>query len=160
MVQGKSGKSHNLHACAVVIGATGVLIRGRSGTGKTALALQLVEETNRLSRFARLVADDQVFLSKVHGRLVVHRPGPIAGLAEIRGLGLVPHPSVPSAVIHLVVDIVDPERLERMPEDETIEIEDVTMRHIHVPAKNPHEASNLVIMRLGQMAQSLGSIAE
>jgi serine kinase of HPr protein (carbohydrate metabolism regulator) len=102
--------SETVHATAVLFGADGVLIRGESGSGKSALALALI------STGARLIADDRLTLSNCHGRLVASAPRATAGLVELRGRGLLRVASEPSGVIRLVVDIVDQAGLERMPE--------------------------------------------
>ncbi len=108
--------SETVHGTALLFGADGVLIRGESGSGKSALALQLIR------RGGRLIADDRLTLSSCHGRLVASAPSATAGLIELRGRGLVKVPHERSGVIRLVVDIVaengggDPEGLERMPE--------------------------------------------
>jgi len=99
-----------LHGTAVLIGATGVLIRGGSGAGKSRLALALIE------RGARLLADDRVFVSHCHGRLVAGPPAATAGLLEVRGRGLVTLPFERWAVLRLLVDLVEPRVLERLPE--------------------------------------------
>ena len=75
--------SETVHATAVLVGADGVLIRGESGSGKSALALALIE------RGARLIADDRLTLSGCHGRIVATAPGATAGLIELRGRGIV-----------------------------------------------------------------------
>jgi serine kinase of HPr protein (carbohydrate metabolism regulator) len=102
--------SETVHATAVLVGADGVLIRGESGSGKSALALALI------SAGARLIADDRLTLSNCHGRLVATKPGATSGLIELRGRGILRVPSEPAGVIRLVVDIVETEGLERMPE--------------------------------------------
>ena len=94
-----------VHASAVVVGEAGVLIRGPSGAGKTTLALALAREARRAGLFARLVADDRVRLTAIHGRLIAEAPDAIAGLAEIRGLGVVAEPHCPAAVVRLVIDL-------------------------------------------------------
>jgi len=105
----------SLHACAVLIGARAILIRGPAGSGKSRLALALIEAagTGRLP-FTRLVADDRIQLEVCHGRLVARAPQALAGLIEIRGLGIrrVPHEAL--AVIGLVVDLAAPDA-ERLP---------------------------------------------
>ncbi|MBS0249303.1 MAG: HPr kinase/phosphatase C-terminal domain-containing protein [Proteobacteria bacterium] len=102
------------HASAVLIGAHAVLIRGPSGAGKSRLAFDLIRTAGRGGLpFARLVADDRASLEARHGRLLV-RPAPaLAGLIEIRGLGIRRLPHEPVAVVGLVIDLAasDAERL-------------------------------------------------
>lgn len=96
-----------VHASVVVVGEAGVLIRGASGAGKTTLALALVREAARDGGFARLVADDRVRLTAAGGRLIAEAPEAIAGLVEVRGLGVVAEAFCPAAVVRLVVDLGD-----------------------------------------------------
>lgn len=100
-----------VHGTAILLGAQGVLIRGASGSGKSSLALVLIE------RGARLIADDQVHLSACHGRVLASAPASISGKIELRGRGLINMVHERSAVIRLVIDIVAGQGLERMPED-------------------------------------------
>lgn len=97
----------NIHASAVVLDDGAVLITGPAGAGKSHLALALIEAWHGVGRFARLLADDQVFVMPRDGKLVARTPRAIAGLAEIRGVGIVELPHEPEAVVHLVVDLVD-----------------------------------------------------
>ena len=108
-----------VHAAAVLVGARAVLIRGPSGAGKSRLALQLIlaADTGTL-RFARLVGDDRVHLSPAHGRLLVGPAPALAGLIEVRGLGIRRLPHEPSAVVGLVVDLAAAD-VERLPEIDT-----------------------------------------
>ena len=71
-----------LHATAVAIDGRAVLLRGPSGSGKSDLALRLIDAG------ARLVADDQSELSRRGDVLMVRAPATIAGLIEVRGLGI------------------------------------------------------------------------
>jgi len=102
------------HASAVLIGAHAVLIRGPSGAGKSRLAFDLIMLAGRGGLpFARLVGDDRVILEARSGRLLV-RPAPLlAGLIEIRGLGIRRLAYEPIAVVGLVIDLAasDAERL-------------------------------------------------
>ena len=90
-----------------------MLIRGPSGAGKSRLALQLIQSARTGSPpFACLVADDRVHLQAAGGRLVARPAQMLAGLLEIRGIGIVRLPYEPSAVVGLVVDLGgDSERL-------------------------------------------------
>ena len=101
-------QSINIHATCVRIGRDGVLLIGKSGSGKSDLALRLI------GRGAKLVADDRCDICVERNRLVARTPKTIAGLLEVRGIGIVALPYIPSAVIVLVADLSD--RVERLPE--------------------------------------------
>jgi serine kinase of HPr protein (carbohydrate metabolism regulator) len=104
-----------VHANVVLIGADGVLIRGRPGAGKSALTRALVTAASAEGRFARLVADDRVVLSACHGRLIARPPAVLAGLCERRGRGVEVAEHEGAAVVRLVVDLVAPADAQRMP---------------------------------------------
>jgi HPr kinase/phosphorylase len=95
-----------IHASAVLIGAKAVLIRGPAGAGKSQLAFDLLQAASQgVLPFARLVADDRAYVEARAGRLLVRSAEALAGLLEIRGLGIrrLPHEAV--AVVGLVVDL-------------------------------------------------------
>lgn len=112
----------NVHATALVLGDRGVLIAGAPGSGKTTLALALIDHMLKAGRFARLVSDDQVFVEDAHGKLIAAPPAAIAGLVEIRGLGPRPIAWLPVAVIDLLVKLVPRSEMERLPERAEAEI--------------------------------------
>jgi serine kinase of HPr protein (carbohydrate metabolism regulator) len=106
--------SPTIHASVVLVGPRAVLIRGPSGAGKSRLAFALIQAgTNNVLPFTRLVGDDRVRIEAAHGRLLARPAGTLAGLIEIRGLGLRRLPYEPVAVVGLVMDLeaVDAERL-------------------------------------------------
>jgi HPr kinase/phosphorylase len=96
-----------VHANAFVIGEVGILLRGPSGSGKSALTLELLTRARERGDFAALIADDRVELVASNGRLVA-RPHPaIAGMMEVRGVGVVRAPFEPAGLIRAVIDLVD-----------------------------------------------------
>jgi serine kinase of HPr protein (carbohydrate metabolism regulator) len=126
--------SPSVHASAVLTGARATLIRGPAGSGKSRLAYALIEaaQEGRLP-FARLVGDDRVHLESRHGRLIV-RPAPsIAGLIELRGLGVrrVAYESL--AVVGFIVDLAasDAERMPA-PQAQTTTIQGVRLPRLAV----------------------------
>jgi len=139
----------NFHGTAFILGDKGVLVRGRSGAGKTTLALALIEMWSGSGRFARLVADDQVFLQAHGGRLVCAAPETIAGLAEFRGLG--PRRSVFEAkmVADLVVDLVERGSAPRYPEEDTIVLEGC---HVPLLVLPEHEIQGPALVILKKLA--------
>lgn len=112
-------KTLTLHGTCVDIGGKGVLIRGKPGTGKSSLALQLMD------RGAVLVADDQTLLSLEREKLRVESPLPLRGRMEVRGIGLCSFPFKQKSSLRLCVEICDKEELERLPETLFIEYHQV-----------------------------------
>lgn len=102
------GPTTILHASCIAIGEAGVLLRGPSGSGKSDLALRLIDGG------AALVADDMVALTVLDGTLRAAAPPPLAGLLEMRGIGplRLPHRD---AVLRLAVDLVPAAEIERVP---------------------------------------------
>ncbi|HXF55447.1 MAG TPA: aldolase [Hyphomicrobiaceae bacterium] len=107
-----------IHGTAIAVAGKAVLIRGPSGSGKSDLALRCVAAAPGAiaSGPALLVADDQVLASRNGERLIVRSPDTIRGRMEVRGVGLVEVPFVAEAELVLVVDLVPPGTLARMPE--------------------------------------------
>ena len=95
-----------IHASAVLVGTRAVLIRGTAGSGKSSLALGLIAagEAGTLP-FTRLVGDDRVHVEAAHRRLLVRPAEVLAGLIEVRGLGIRRVPFEPLAAVGLVVDL-------------------------------------------------------
>jgi hypothetical protein len=95
-----------IHASSVLVGAQALLITGPAAAGKSRLALALIEAASagRL-RFARLVGDDRVQIEALHGRLLVRPAAKLAGLMEVRGLGIRRLCYEPVAVVGGVVEL-------------------------------------------------------
>jgi HPr kinase/phosphorylase len=95
-----------VHASAVLVGDRAILIRGPSGSGKSRLAFDLIL-AGRAGQIptATLVGDDRVTLQVVQGQLVVRPARELAGLIEIRGLGIRRCDFVEQAAVGLVVDL-------------------------------------------------------
>src|SRR5437588_11941311 len=98
-----------MHGTAVAIDGRAVLLRGASGAGKSDLGLRLIDAG------ARLVADDQSELLRRGDSLIVRAPATIAGLIEVRGIGIVRLAALAEAPVALIVDLVPAETLERLP---------------------------------------------
>ena len=96
-----------VHATCVAIDRNGVLITGRSGSGKSSLALQL------LTMNAVLVADDRVILTEKEGWLWASCPGPLTGRIEARGVGILNAVSLTQVKVKAVVDmdVIEADRL-------------------------------------------------
>jgi serine kinase of HPr protein (carbohydrate metabolism regulator) len=138
-----------IHATCLLIGPYGVMLRGPPGSGKSLLALALIERAKARGLPARLVSDDRIHLMARHGRVVARAPAETAGLVELRGHGIVTMPSEAAAVVRLVVDIVETP-LERMPEPNfrRIAMEAVDLPGIEVPLQLEH-AVQMVFAAMG-----------
>lgn len=101
-------QTETLHATCVTLNGCGVLILGASGTGKSALGLEL------MALGAGLVADDRTILTRDHDALIASCPPEIHGLIEARGVGLLAADTVSNAKISLIVDL-DQVETERLP---------------------------------------------
>jgi HPr kinase/phosphorylase len=97
---GAAVQSDILHATAVADAeGRGLLILGPSGSGKSALALQL------MALGARLVADDRTVVTTADDGLTLSCPPAILGLIEARGIGLLRADPLPTARLALAVDL-------------------------------------------------------
>jgi serine kinase of HPr protein (carbohydrate metabolism regulator) len=125
----------SVHASAVLVGARAALIRGPSGVGKSRLAWELIEAARSgVLRFARLVGDDRVHLQGSQDRLLVRPADELAGLIELRGLGILRCDHERCAVVGLVVDLAATDA-ERLPErGQTVVLEGVTLPRLAVAA--------------------------
>ena len=98
-----------VHATAVMIEEKGVLLRGPSGSGKSDLALRLIDDG------AVLIADDRTALTHRDGTVVAQCPASIAGQLEVRGIGIVDLPYIAEATLSMIVDLVSSDQVDRLP---------------------------------------------
>jgi serine kinase of HPr protein (carbohydrate metabolism regulator) len=101
--------SETVHATTVALDGRAVLISGQSGSGKSDLALRLID------RGFTLVSDDQTIVRRDGERLIGSAPGNIAGKLEVRGLGIVDIDYVDGVPIDLLVELTSD--IQRMPDD-------------------------------------------
>lgn len=101
--------SETLHASCVAIDGRAVLICGASGSGKSDLALRLID------RGFTLVSDDQTIVHKRGNRLLAIAPATIHGKLEIRGIGIVPMPTKDDVPVALVVELTSD--IQRLPDE-------------------------------------------
>ncbi len=147
----EKGRRQNHHGTCLIIGDRGIAITGSAGSGKTGLALQLIERTGAAGTFARLVADDQMWLHPRGTRLVCRAPGEIAGKIELRGAGIASLPHEPAAVLHLWIELLPVGEIPRMPEraDMVTKIAGVTVPSLKLCQNRACENAVAILCRLG-----------
>ena len=128
-----------VHASAVRVGDRGVLIRGPSGAGKSRLAFELILAGRAgLIPPTTLVGDDRLHLRTRDGALLATPARNLAGLIEIRGLGVRRLPFAAEATVAIVVDLAAADAA-RLPADESllIELNGIKMPRIPVATGMP-----------------------
>lgn len=128
-----------VHATAVAVGRKGILLRGKSGSGKSDLALRLIDGG------AKLIADDLVEIVREGRALVLRSPGTLAGKMEVRAIGICAVPYATRARLALVVDLVGSGAVERYPESRSVTILGIKVKCLKLWA---FEASAPVKLRL------------
>jgi len=128
-----------VHATSVALRISGqwraALLRGPPGSGKSDLALRLLQTGGRL------VSDDQTHLERRRRSLIATAPPSLAGMIEARGLGIVRlqrNQLLGRAPVGLLVDLVPPGRIERLPDPQTETLLDITLPRLDLA---PFEAS-------------------
>jgi HPr kinase/phosphorylase len=144
------GASANLHCCAVVISGIGVVIDGPPGSGKTSLALGLVDTALARGMDAALVSDDRAILERRAGILHASAPPQIAGLAEIRGFGIARMPHADECVVRLLCRLVADDAVERMPAPRRAMLQGVSLPFLELPRRHEAQAVRIVLAWIAQ----------
>jgi HPr kinase/phosphorylase len=135
-----------LHASCVQLGGVGVVLLGASGVGKSDLALRLIDTG------ALLVADDQLRVETGPSGLLGRPAENLAGLLEVRGLGIVRLPHCRVSPLGLVVELDVASPAPRLPEPSTYPLLGIALRHLRL---DPRQASAVAKIRLGLSAEQV-----
>ena len=138
-----------VHATAVAIDGKAILLRGPPGAGKSDLALRLIDGG------ADLVADDKAELRQAGNHIRVRAPAAIAGLIEIRGIGVLRLQALEEAPLAMCVDLLPSVEIERLPERRFEEMLGIAVPLIAVSA---FEASAAAKLRLALRAFSADAL--
>lgn len=126
-----------VHGTTVLVDDLGVLIRGREGAGKSDLALRLIDHG------AFLVADDQTRVFPVVDGVMASVPAAIPGLIECRGVGLVRLEHRSPVELALVIDLVPPEQVERLPLPASVDYFGLTIPLLRLDPFTPSAAAKV-----------------
>jgi HPr kinase/phosphorylase len=148
----------SVHASAVLVGNRAVLIRGPSGAGKSRLAFDLIL-AGRAGQIAPavLVGDDRVHLAAREGQLVVRPARQLAGLIEIRGLGIRRCDFAGEAIVGMVIDLAAADA-ERLPPPEKLFTRVCGVQIPRIPVNSGYSALPLVVAALTTTASSVSNL--
>ena len=128
-----------LHGTCVSVGGEGVLILGEPGSGKSSLALRLIDEpgygVSGVLQRSELVADDQVIVTRDQDRILASAPATLRGKLEIRGLGIIDLVTSPSAALALVVKLQNHPAIERLPDPNIFDVLGIALPLVEIDAK-------------------------
>ena len=132
-------------ASCVAIDGRAILIEGAPGSGKSSLALALID------RGAVLVGDDGVMLEAVGGRLLASPHPNIAGLLEVRNLGLIAYPTIERVAVALVIAL-DPDAPRFIEDAEIVERAGIMLPQVRLWPDSPVLAlrAELALARFGR----------
>jgi serine kinase of HPr protein (carbohydrate metabolism regulator) len=134
---------------AVAIGENALLLRGPVGSGRSDLALRLVDEG------ALLISDEQVELQRAGDALLAGRPSAmpahLVGRLEARGLGIVPLPHATRPLpLRWIADLMPQGEIERMPIEEQAAYLGVCVPVVRIDPAAPSATARLrLVMRCG-----------
>ena len=140
-----SSKDVSVHASAVLAGPRAVLIRGASGSGKSRLAFDLILAGRAgILPKVTLIGDDRVRLNTRDGRLMVAHVTELAGMIEIRGLGIRRGEFAQEAEVALVVDLAAPDAA-RLPSPEALKVSLLGVELPRIPVAEGWDSLPLVL---------------
>jgi HPr kinase/phosphorylase len=147
----------SVHASAVMVGNRAVLIRGPSGSGKSRLAFDLIlaGRSGQIPQ-AVLIGDDRVHLEEASGQLVVRAARELAGLIEIRGLGIRRLDFTGEAIVGLAVDLSAADA-ERLPPAEALQTRILGVQIPRIPVAKGFAPLPLVVAGLTTTGSSVAT---
>ena len=136
-----------IHSTSVVIDDNGVLILGDSGSGKSDLALRLIDNG------ATLISDDISICRKNSNNIYLYCPPEIKGLLEVREIGIITVPFVERIKLKLVVNLKSKNN-ERFPKDIYFKILGIKIPLIHIDGKNSSAVAKIKV-QLNEISETI-----
>ena len=135
-----------IHSTSVVIDDNGVLILGDSGSGKSDLALRLIDNG------APLISDDISICRKNSNNIYLYCPPEIKGLLEVREIGIITVPFVERIKLRLVVNLKS--NNERFPKDSSFRILGIKIPIINIEGKNSSAVAKIKV-KLNEIRETI-----
>ena len=137
-----------IHSTSVVIDDNGVLILGDSGSGKSDLALRLIDNG------ATLISDDISICRKNSNNIYLYCPPEIKGLLEVREIGIITVPFVERIKLRLVVNLNNNNNNERFPKDSSFRILGIKIPTINIEGKNSSAVAKIKV-KLNEIRETI-----
>ena len=136
-----------IHSTSVVIDDNGVLILGDSGSGKSDLALRLIDNG------ATLISDDISICRKNSNNIYLYCPPEIKGLLEVREIGIITVPFVERIKLRFVVNLKSNNN-ERFPKDSSFRILGIKIPIINIEGKNSSAVAKIKV-KLNEIRETI-----
>ncbi len=130
--------SKKIHSTSIVLDDSGVLIIGDSGSGKSDLALRLIDSG------ATLISDDITICKKKINGIYLSCPKETKGLLEVREVGIITVPYVEKVKLIMVVRLTD-QVLQRLPDKDFLKILDIKIPLLLIDGKNPSAVAKVKV---------------
>lgn len=130
----------HIYASCVEKNGRGILLRGHAGAGKSSFTLSLI------NRGMSLVGDDQIRINNTDGKLIARPAENIKGLLEVRGIGILNLNYSESCEIVYVINLVPGYHSERLPENQEVEIQGVSIRTFNINPLDPTAIEKVLIL--------------
>ena len=129
-------KTKRVHSTSVVIEDAGVMITGKSGLGKSDLALRLIDSG------ATLISDDITICEKIGKSIFLFPPNDTKGLLEVREIGIMTVPYIENIKLSLFVELVETE-IERLPQKSFKKLLNIKINKIKIQGKNSSSVAKI-----------------
>ena len=140
-------ESKKFHATSVVLEENGIMILGKPGSGKSDLALRLIDNG------ATLVSDDLTICKKIGENIFLFSTEEIRGLLEVREIGIITVPYVEKVRLKMITELTNNDN-ERLPKPKSVKILGVRIPKLNINGKNPSAVAK-VKLKLNEINKSL-----
>lgn len=128
------------HGSCIKYQDKGILILGPSGSGKSDLALRLIDDGGVL------ISDDYVEIEYKDGAIIANTAPNIGGMIEVRGIGLIKLDYLKSSPLHLVLDLVQMKEIDRIPEKQFYRVMDCEVLRVKFDAFSASAVAKIKIL--------------
>ena len=129
-------KTKKVHSTSVVIEDAGVMITGKSGFGKSDLALRLIDSG------ATLISDDVTICEKIGDSIFLFPPNETKGLLEVREIGIMTVPYIENIKLSLLVELVETE-IDRLPQKSFAKLLNIKIKKIKIQGRNSSSVAKI-----------------